>query len=162
MRFQNKTYVVLLLVFNCLFSLKVKAQESPNVDLDFIHNEWAFSKLESKDGELVYREQGDFFVNNERYRASSSLKFTKSDNIFALKHIKPSHRRHCGYDAKTSILRRTPVWQKGVWELFDSDEKYILELNYFVAEKGKKYWLKSKEIYQIVHLEEDKMVLRKE
>jgi len=159
MGFRIKTTSVL--VFLC-FTYLLNGQEEglKKIDLAHIYNEWAFSKLESKDGELVYRERGDFFVNNQRYRTRSSLKFVKSDNVFMLRYIKAYSGRHCGYDAGRNILKRTPRWEKGVWEIMESGNFYILELEYLEAEKGRGYLVKSKETYQILHLEEDKMILR--
>lgn len=153
-----KLTIAFLFVLASGFYLRGQDLDRVDVDLNHIYNEWAFSKLESKDGLVIYREKEDFFVNNIRYRAGASVKFSKSDNVFLLNYNDGKVYRRCGNDGRKNS---PPSWKKGIWKLIEEDENVLLELKYFVAEKGRDYKLASKELYKIVYLEEDKMILRK-
>lgn len=161
MGFRNKTWLFLYTVFICFLSLRVNVQNIQSVDLDNIYNEWALSISESTDDVLVYRDEDDFIFDDVFYNEGLNLKFTTYDNLFYLKYFgRRKFVRRCGNDTR-NYLNRKSKWRKGVWKLIDSGQMQVLELNYLEAEKGKSYRLESKKIYQIIYLEEDKMILRK-
>lgn len=59
----KKIYKFLLFVV-VLTSVSVKAQNSQNIDLDLIYNEWALSESESYDDILVFIDEDDFIFDS--------------------------------------------------------------------------------------------------
>ena len=81
--------------------------------------------------------------------------------------ITPKYRGRCGNEfigKKNKIKRNKGVklnWKKGTWRVFIKDQTRFLVIEHKVSINGKDYMVDKREKFQIVSLEEDRMVLRK-
>jgi len=145
----------------CFFVSGLNAQEEVNADLEHIYNIWALSIQESENDILVYVDENDLYFDNIPYNQDDNLKFRRGNKVFYLKYsgdeTKPAR---CGNYIPKTVIRKS-TWKKGVWNIRKEAEGVFLVLDYLIAEKGKKYDATSQLLYEIVHLEEDKMILRK-
>ena len=149
------------LVFGCICCfLTVKAQEAEQIDVELIYNKWVFSEQESFDDILVYLDEDDVIVADIDYDPNAILKFTRRNNKFYFRYSNPKGKpSRCGNDLRDR--RRKAFWKKGLW-LLDVEEEYtFLTLEHFVAEKGAAYVRTNVLEFQIVHLSEGRMVLKK-
>ena len=159
-KFFNSTIALVIILF---IDLWVHCQENGlgAIDLNEIYGDWALSP-ESNENILVYQDEYDLRLYDIVYNTNLNLKFTTYDQTFYLKHYESRKPfRRCGNDTPRSMNRRPSFWKKGIWEVFEEGDKVYLVLKYLMAEKGKEYTLKKMETFQILELEEGKMILKK-
>ncbi|MFK7811540.1 MAG: hypothetical protein AB8B59_03545 [Maribacter sp.] len=150
---------LLFMVF--LNNVSVSAQNSQNLNLELIYNEWAFSESESHDNILVFADEDDFIFDGIKYNSSSNLRFTSYNDNFYLRYTKPRKMpARCGNHIP-QYNKSKAEWRKGVWNVEQDGGYVFLTLEYFKAEKGKEYVRTKWGDYQILVITEDKMVLKK-
>ncbi len=163
-----------------IFGFELSAQQSKldSVNLDYIYNKWVLSEGESSFGNLILRNEDFFKGNTSDGKARNRWRFAEHSDVFVnwpyskvgvYKRQIPRRRpkRTCGSHGPggRSIGRfyySPPTRIKGKWSLVDDGYTSKIKLFYYQAEKGKPFKLSSTKVYEIIHLERDLMILRKE
>ncbi|TMM58901.1 hypothetical protein FEE95_05575 [Maribacter algarum] len=174
MGFQSKLWLIGVIIFS--YDLSAQQRTLDSVNLDYIYNKWVMSKEESSFESIVYRNE-DFFQRNDLdEKARTRWRFAKHSDVFVnspyskVKIYKKQigrPRRTCGPSGSggrstEKFYFGPPQRTKGRWKLYPHEEMAKIELFYYKAVIGKPFELSGTQVYEIVHLEKDLMVLRKE
>lgn len=170
-------------------STSINAQRLYELTPYSFYQEWALDSEEPDDNLLVFKPRERFQTITSNY-SYSVLNFNKQHYLLyffspkapkkskPVKVVRPINwsnapkkvlrpKRRCGFEPR---VKRNKIetykavnlkWKKGNWRVFGKDGNRFLVLEHKVSKNGKKYKVVKKEEFQIVSLDEDKMVLRK-
>ncbi|MFK7811539.1 MAG: hypothetical protein AB8B59_03540 [Maribacter sp.] len=179
-------YYCIFIIFGV--SSFVNAQRLHELTPYSFYQEWALDSEESNNKLLVFKPRDRFQTIDLNY-TYSVLNFQRQHYLLYFlsskstkrakpaKEIKPlkwsntpkkaPNDQRCGNYIvdKKNIIRRPQLakskWKKGNWRVFIKDQTRFLVIEHKVSKNGKDYTVDKKEEFQIVSLEEHRMVLRK-
>ncbi|WP_430908581.1 hypothetical protein [Maribacter sp. 2-571] len=152
----NKKFIGVIAIFT-FWGLLAQEESVP----DFIYKDWVLVTQESDQDFLVYSDEDEFWLHDIPYDSSNNLNLKSSDGVLSLEFIGPRKTgRRCG-NYRSTYSQRREYWKKSTWKIHNVRDTMFLVLEYFTAEKGKKYVSTKKETFQVLTLEKNRLVLQK-
>ena len=148
--FQN-----IFLFFICI----ANAQVHVDFNLDELHQDWHYSNSESDKNQITL--YSNFRRAEEQGGGISSYKFSRRDSVLYLRHTKIRKFSSCGNSPNINTTTSLLSWNKGIWKLFEEEGIFYLEFRHYSTGKGKKYKLIWTERFELLQINQDKMILLK-
>lgn len=145
----------IFLFFICV----ANAQVHVDFNLDELHQEWHYSNSESDKNQITLF--SNFRRAEELGGGISSYKFSQRDSVLYLRHTKSQKFSRCGNGPNTNTTTLVLSLNKGIWKLFEEEGVYYLEFKHYSAGKGSKYKLILTETFELLRINQDKMILLK-
>ncbi|MFS4492804.1 hypothetical protein [Maribacter sp. 2308TA10-17] len=165
-------------IFIILVSTTINAQRLHELTPYSFYQEWSLVSINSRENLRVYKPKNNSNLSTSN-NSSSVLKFKRRNRVFYSLNSGSSRKKRpvnwSNVPKKKSVINRcgTPfigkkskeynqiTKQKGVWRVYLKNDDKFLVLKHLVAGNNTGFKLERKELFQIVSLKKDELILRK-